>query len=592
MKPLRKVKAYFAFGGIGGLAIGAQMAERELFGRRAVMEVIGGVDIDPNACADFQMYTRVPEACADVLDMTVEDLWKSSFGLEPDVLGVTGPCQGGSKLISDQKAQEAHYQSLNGLSVQFMQLAIVKAGWRPGYVFFENVLNIEAEARGGWMLREMNEILARVGYSYSIERRELGADGGLAQRRKRLIGLWRLPTKVPSLCFQPSKKRLRACGEVLEGLPLPNAAAGGDMHWMPNLEWTTWLRLSLIPPGGDHRDIPGVLKDLQARREVFRRHHVSDWHEPTPCIAGDGSNGVRHVSDPRLNCAPFAGTFGVPAWERTFPTVVGRSQIDKSRCGAVADPRPGRGNGLGRGGGWFPGGLGVVRMTEAMGTVKARNDVSTGAFAVADIRVKRAFDKGYGVLHNEPAHTIAGTSFSGCGAYAWADPRADHRASLIRGAVGPIPLEQALKTMDVPAPWAIVDPSRPGETLCTIAKPDGQPSAYPIILRPDGYWNRPLSPWELLGLMAFPLYLGGRPVRLAGSSTSKWRTRIGNAVPPLAAAAFFRRILASYLAADAGTTLMSDGTDIWVSPWNDPDHEIVEDIIAPLPPELVHPELM
>lgn len=587
MKPVRKVTAYFAFGGIGGIPIGAQMAERELFGRRGIIEVVGGCDIDPEACADFEMYTGVPEACVDVREMTVEDLWASSHGIEPDVLGITGPCQGGSKLINDEKANEPHYQALNGLSVRFLDLAIVKAGWRPGFVFWENVPHIMTEARGGWMIREMREILESRGYVYSLERRELGEDGGLAQRRIRLIGVWRLTSKVPSLCFQPSKKRVRACGEVLEPLPMPNAEAGGDMHWMPNLEWTTLLRLAMTPPGGDHRDIPGVLKELQARREVFRRHHVSDWQAPTPCIAGDGSNGVRNVSDPRLNCSPFSGSYGVPAWEATFPCIVGRSTIDKSGCGAVADPRPSTGNGLGRGGGWFPGGLGVVRMTDAMGTVKARSDVSTGPFAVADIRVKRAFDKGYGVLHKEPAHTIAGTSDAGCGAYAWADPR----ASVIRNGVGPISLEQAMLTMEVPAPWAIVDPGDPSVVLCSILRPDAKPTAYPIIMRPDGYWNRPLTPWELLALMSFPLYLRGRAVQLAGDASSRWRTRIGNAVPPLAAAAFFRRILAAFLAADAGVTLMSDGTDIWVSPWRDPaDHELVEDIVPPPADHLIFPE--
>jgi hypothetical protein len=51
------------------------------------------------------------------------------------------------------------------------------------------------------------------------------------------------------------QRRIRGVGEVIGPLPLPGAPAGGPMHKLPNLSVMNWIRLALIPSGGDWRDL-------------------------------------------------------------------------------------------------------------------------------------------------------------------------------------------------------------------------------------------------------------------------------------------------------------------------------------------------
>src|SRR5690606_5202413 len=174
------------------------------------------------------------------------------------------------------------------------------------------------------------------GYVFHASTHDCGEIGGLAQHRKRYLLVARRPSALPSLLYQPPHRRVRGVGEVLGALPMPAteaARAWGDLHTMPRLSWRNWLRLALIPAGGDWRDLEGVLEG-RARREVFRRHAVQPWGAPIPAVTGPGGHSVEAVADPRVE-----GTF------------------------------------------------------------------------VADIRVARAYDAGYGVLRwDGPARTIAGTA--------------------------------------------------------------------------------------------------------------------------------------------------------------------------------------
>jgi hypothetical protein len=161
---------------------------------------------------------------------------------------------------------------------------------------------------------------------------------------------------------------------------MPGDPAGGPMHALPKLSPMNLLRLAMIPAGGDWRDIPGVLAEGQERREVFRRHHLSAWTEPAPTVGGPGSNGPQAVADPRIQCAPHAGAYGVVDWTESASTVTASLQVDNGRA-AVADPRTTA----------FRDGYGVISWGEPSGTVTGQARPSNGAFAVADPRPSSGF---------------------------------------------------------------------------------------------------------------------------------------------------------------------------------------------------------
>ncbi len=61
-----------------------------------------------------------------------------------------------------------------------------------------------------------------------------------------------------------------------------------------------------------------------------------------------------------------------------------------------------------------------------------------------------------------------------------------------------------------------------------------------------------------------PFDADGRPLALAGSSSSKWRERIGNAVPPPAARSIAEQMLVCLAAASSGRWQIFGGGTVWV----------------------------
>jgi site-specific DNA-cytosine methylase len=233
------------------------------------------------------------------------------------------------------------------------------------------------------MLRELRKLLRAAGYVFHASTHDCGEIGGLAQHRKRYLLVARRPGALPSLLYQPPHRRVRGVGEVLGALPLPatvEARAWGDLHTMPRLSWRNWLRLALIPAGGDWRDLEGVLEG-RARREVFRRHAVQPWGAPIPAVTGPGGHSVEAVADPRVEGTYHAGVYGVTPWDGTSPTVTGGANPSKGRF-AVADPRV------------------AMPPSEARHTSKlhvlgwdAAARTVIGAYAVADGRDRAALDE-------------------------------------------------------------------------------------------------------------------------------------------------------------------------------------------------------
>lgn len=504
--------AFFPFGGVGGGALGFSQAEVRLLGRDARFEIVGGLDIDSQGCKDFEYLTGVPQARADVATLTPADLVRIAGPAAPDVVFMSPPCKGASGLLSETLAATPKYRQMNDLALAWTRLMLATWAEPPRLVLLENVPRLKT--RAGGMLREARRLLNAAGYVCSDGFHDCGELGGLAQHRRRYLLVARHRRRVPPLLYQPPVRKVRACGEVLGPLPMPEDVAGGPMHRLPRISWLNWVRLALIPAGGDWRDLPGVLAEGERRREKFKRHAMEDWAAPVGTVGGSGSNGVENVADPRLAmgaCKPGShhNKYRIERWGAPAHTVIGAT-------------RPG-----------------------------------SGAPGIADPRVKNAFDHGYMVIPwDAPSPTVAGKSHPGNGAYAVADPRigCEPRA----GAYGVLSWEEAAATVTGSArldngPWSVADPRRP-------------PAQVPIIVAADGTWHRPLTTLELAVLQGFPALVDGVPLKFAGSASSAWRERIGNAVPPPAAKAIAERMLVALLQAEYEAFALSGDSPVWVQP--------------------------
>jgi site-specific DNA-cytosine methylase len=547
-----------AFCGAGGGALGFAAAERRLFDTDLRFGTVGGIDVDAEACADFEHLTGAPALCTDIATLTVAELRAFAGERAPDVVFGSPPCKGASGLLSEAKSKEPKYEALNGLVATWTRLML--EAWPdepPRLLIYENVPRITTRAKRH--LAETRRLLRAAGYIVNESYHDCGEIGGLAQHRRRWLMVARLARRCSSLLYHPVKRRVRACGEVLGDLPVPatpEAERFGRLHELPKISWLNWVRLALIPAGGDWRDLEGVLAEGESRREKFRRRRVEDFAEPTGAVTGDGANAVGAVADPRVES--FGNVDRVRAWDEPLGAV-GGARAPSGGAPSVADPRIE----------WFRGTLGVQSWEKPSATLTGRSDPSTGRFAVADPRVSRAYDAGYAVLSwEEAARTIAGTSAVGCGAYAVGDPRAE----IAMGAVhGPNAHNNKYRVVGWDeATGTVIGATRPGSGAQSVADPRipsdprKAPNFVPVIVAKDGTWHRPLTTLELAVLQGFPELVRGEPLSFAGSASSRWRERVGNAVPPPAARAIAEQMLLSLAYADAGAFTLSGDSAVWV----------------------------
>jgi site-specific DNA-cytosine methylase len=499
---------FFPFCGIGGGAMGFLDAEVTLFGKTGRFRSLGGIDIDDGACQDFSALTKSPALCADMTSLAPAQLREVTGQKAPDVVFLSAPCVGSSKLISDAKAQEPKYRALNKLSEVWIDLMLATWGDAPpGLVLFENVPNLTTRAKA--MLGRVKKALRAAGYVIHDGYHCAGEIGGLAQRRRRWLMVARHARTIPPLLYQPVKRRVRGCGEVIGPLPMPGDPAGGAMHTLPKISWLNWVRLALIPAGGDWRDLPGVVPEGGQRRAVFKRHEVCAWDKPCGTVGGPGSNGVTNIADARA----FSGGYGVRCWDAPFSTVTGESSV--SNGASVADPRPfalapsnARHNAKYAVGDWKApaktvtgatrpgsGSLAVNdprvpkhpfgnvdRVTcwdEPVGTITRSPAPSSGGGAVADPRiaafgnhfckpnvadanVPKSFKDGYGVLDwSEPVGTVTGSAAPTRGRFSVPDPRS---AKWFNGFLGVVAWNEPARTVTGKHASGIVADPRVGLT--------------------------------------------------------------------------------------------------------------------------------
>lgn len=565
-----------AFSGIGGSALGAAAAAARFGDVEARFVNVGGIDVDALACQDFERLTGAPALCADMHELEPAALRAAWGPVAPDAVMSSPPCKGFSGLLSAKRAAEPKYERMNSLLLRALFLLCSTWETPPALIFFENVPRIAT--RGRDMVARARALLEAHGYAVHVGSHDCGELGGLAQHRRRWFLLARHRARVAQLVYQPARQRVRACGEVLGPLPMPgDVAAAGPMHSIPRLSWRNWVRLALIPAGGDWRDLPGVVPESKARREVYRRRAVADWVDPAATVTGPGGSAAENVADPRFghvdrvtpleapvgtvtsSPAPssgggavadprFTNIMQVVGWNEPARTVIGASRVGSGAI-SVADPRPA-----------WQHVAGVTPWANPAPTITGQAKIHTGAFQVADPRPREWFPNVLGVTGwGQPAGTVTGQGRPTTGAFSVADPRLgcapragayrvlrwDEAAATITGSLG----------VDNGAA-AIADPR---------VDPDKPPPFTPIIIAADGTWHRPLTTLELAALQGFPVRFGDEPLVLAGRSHTRWREAVGNAVPPPAARAVAEQLLLSLLVSQLGAFALSTH-DVWVQP--------------------------
>lgn len=583
-------KAFHLCCGAGGFAYGMQQSIGEYKGSVGKFRIIGGVDVDRLACEDFETLTGVPATQLDLFsrqnfidfhgkepppewrEATPEDIVEAAGGEFPDTVCISAPCKGLSGLLPAKAAESKKYQALNQLTVRCIELSLKAFELDlPGLFIFENVPRIRT--RGKELLNKIRELLESYGYVIVPKEQEVhdcGELGGLGQHRKRFLLIARHPEKIPAFVYLPPKLPLKSIGDVIGPMPLPGDPAAGPLHRMQNLQWKTWVRLALIPAGGDWRDLQHINPE-QYRIEYLPRgggaFGVQDWNETAKTVTGNakvnGSNAA-NIADPRLNLSSGAhrALYQVCRYDEAAATVTGAAGVNN---GAISIPDPRLNSYAGKHAAVYK----VVRFDET-GPCVTGTRFGSGAPAIADPRIKHEegyFHHSYGINQwDKPSGTITGSHAPSSGAKTIADPR--FTCSVRNGTMGVNDWDKPAKTVtasgDIHAGTsAVADPRIPKDT----------DSGVYIIMAEDRTWHRPLTTLELAALQTLPLILpDGRPLTLAGNSDARWREAIGNLVPPDAAKNMGNQMLIAWMAGILGWEWQLSNQKIWVSPAQSEDH--------------------
>ncbi len=356
-------KVLHVFAGSGGGGLGFQQARAQFRGVFGQFETLCGIDADPDACEDFRRLTGAPAVQMDLFsaedyaafhgrkppadwpEATAEDIRRACGGRRPDVVFTSPPCKGFSGLLPAASGKSPKYQALNRLT--FRGVWLVLEAFRddpPGLVLLENVPRITI--RGKALLKDIKGLLRAYGYLIHESAHNCGELGNLAQNRQRYLLVARRPERVPVWLYQPPRLPVRAIGDVIGPMPLPDDPAGGPMHRTPRLQWRTWVRLALIPAGGDWRDLRDIEPSQYRIEPVESRHtmkyRVQEWENPAATVTGipDVQAGAQIITDPRLPSEgqQHANKYRVEAWQEPGHTVTGNDRLG-SGAPSVADPR-------------------------------------------------------------------------------------------------------------------------------------------------------------------------------------------------------------------------------------------------------------
>lgn len=517
------------FCGMGGLSAGFHDAQLEhRTGLRGTWRCLGAFDSDPATIRAYNSYNgcdhgRVVdffdrdqyrdfwghEPPADWREVVPSDLREWTQGRTPDCIASSPPCRGFSGLLSENKSKSRRYQALNGLAYRSLWLCLEAFQDDPVPFFvLENVPRIAT--RGRQWLDELQALFRSYGYSTSEDTHDCGEIGGLAQHRRRLLLVARHTQKIVPFLYRPEIRALRTVGDLLEQLPVPGDPEVGPIHEPRNMAWSTAVRLALIRPGRDWRD----LRRLEVEDGIVQDYVIHRGTEPLPIVD----------PVPPRQTGEY-GQWGVHSWNETSHTITS-SPTPGQGWFSIEDPRPSgpRMNNVFR----------LVPWRGNSAAITAGAGPSSGGLAVEDprspwmLRRENSSDwkagGHYGVVAwDSPSHTVRAQSAPDGGPFSCEDPR--------------------LPELTEQRCW--------------------------VVLSPKGAWHRPFTTAECAALQGLLT-----PEDLLQSSSATWLCRadapdtklrqwIGNAVPRPAARAIAEVIGRCLLANAAGEGFQLSADPIW-----------------------------
>lgn len=581
-----EIRHFHFFCGLGAGAKGFNKANPRVGNLRAKFRCIGGIDVMASAISDFNRLTGVAGTVMDLFnreqyrafhgrdpgidwhEATPADVQRAAGGERPHIVFLSAPCKGFSGLLAEGKSKTAKYQALNELTLRGVWLML--EAWAddpPELIIFENVPRIAT--RGRHLLDQIVDLLRAYGYAVAETTHDCGEIGGLAQSRKRFLLVARHAEKVPAFLYEPTKKPLRAVGDILGRMPLPGASIAGPMHRVPSLQWKTWVRLAFVEAGSDWRSLnklaveDGKLRDYLIVPDYRSGYMgVHRWSESMGAVAGESlpSNGAFSVADPRFDQSAKwhdGQAYGVRSWDESTGAIAGQ-QTPGQGTYSVADPRH----------------AGPAKHSNEFRVVRWEREACavTGAHGtgqcVADPRGPegKLFGKYHCADWEASGRTVIGGDNNG--AYGVADPRpgmarerGDHY--LTGGHYGVVPWADAAGAVSASAchdngNWSVADPRpMPAPADKLVARIRGL----------DGTWHRPFTTLELAALQSLlDPEESWVPWQLDGESDQAWRERIGNAVPSAAAEAIAHVMGETLLLAWSGETFMLSAQPVWVRP--------------------------
>jgi len=301
-------------------------------------------------------------------EFTPDDLVRL-FGDDLDVVFASMPCQGNSRLKSEADAAELPSRALNGLVPRAFYLVALAPFKTPVKVMFsENVPGIKYRSKH--LLEDMRRSADQMDYETHHGDHDTGKVCGAPQSRPRHFWTQRHRQACPPFLYKPQERPLASIMDYLGDKPMPGDPAGGRNHACPNLDFLTWLRLALIRPGGDWKDIPGPghwqLRTFDGRivppeafcKLLFNADGTPKldkngkqrlrWFWPDPAVWGkvfvaELLPGAMHYADVRLHHRPMGNGHGA-YWVQDVTQPSGTVTADPSHrksggASTVADTR-------------------------------------------------------------------------------------------------------------------------------------------------------------------------------------------------------------------------------------------------------------
>lgn len=280
-----RVYAIDLFCGAGGVTCGL---------KKAGFVVTAGVEIDAIAAKTYKANNENTVIYnTDIRKITGETLMATSPENRIDLIAACPPCQGFSSLTSKYKRNDIR----NELIFDFIRLT---DEIKPAAIMLENVPGM-ACGRGKDIFEESVRMLQGIGYKIDYKICDV-ADYGVPQHRRRLVMLGGLnkSISVPLVIgsYEYRKQRWKTVRETIKSVEKPRifdkkelatGVVSKDWNVIRNISKINLERLKHIPPEGDRRCIPDVLRPdcHKNKNEGFINvYGRMQWSLPSPTITG------------------------------------------------------------------------------------------------------------------------------------------------------------------------------------------------------------------------------------------------------------------------------------------------------------------